>query len=75
MVIALCRANMDCLVSLGTNASYIYSIISILHHHFQSHHMSGLYAPTDFFETAAMLITFICLGTLMQQCCGFRQLM
>lgn len=26
-------ANMDVLVSLGTNASYAYSVISILHHH------------------------------------------
>jgi len=31
------RANMDVLVSLGTNASYAYSIISILHHHLRSH--------------------------------------
>ena len=57
-----CRANMDVLVSLGTNASYAYSLISILHHHFAQHHMSGDYRPTDFFETAAMLITFILLG-------------
>ena len=57
-----CRANMDVLVSLGTNASYIYSIISILHHHFMHHHETGLYRPTDFFETSAMLITFILLG-------------
>lgn len=26
-------ANMDVLVSLGTNASYIYSVISVMHHH------------------------------------------
>ncbi len=49
------RANMDVLVSLGTNASYAYSIISILHHHLRSHHVTGAYRPTDFFETAAML--------------------
>ena len=53
---------MDVLVSLGTNASYLYSIISILHHHFMHHHETGLYRPTDFFETSAMLITFILLG-------------
>ncbi len=46
---------MDVLVSLGTNASYAYSIISILHHHLRSHHVTGAYRPTDFFETAAML--------------------
>ena len=56
------RANMDVLVSLGTNASYIYSVISILHHHFQDHHMSGGYQPTDFFETSAMLITLVLFG-------------
>ncbi|KAK9810274.1 hypothetical protein WJX72_007760 [[Myrmecia] bisecta] len=56
------RANMDVLVSLGTNASYLYSIISILHHHRMQHYMTGAYRPTDFFETSAMLITFILLG-------------
>jgi P-type Cu+ transporter len=35
-------ANMDVLVSLGTNASYLYSVISILHHHFMRHHLSGV---------------------------------
>lgn len=53
---------MDVLVSLGTNASYLYSMISILHHHFMRHHVTGMYRPTDFFETSAMLITFILLG-------------
>jgi Cu+-exporting ATPase len=27
------RANMDVLVSMGTNASYLYSLISMVHHH------------------------------------------
>lgn len=53
---------MDVLVSLGTNASYLYSMISVLHHHFMNHHATGMYRPTDFFETSAMLITFILLG-------------
>ena len=34
-------ANMDVLVALGTLASYTYSVISILHHHFYGHHDSG----------------------------------
>ncbi|EFJ52982.1 hypothetical protein VOLCADRAFT_102604 [Volvox carteri f. nagariensis] len=85
-------ANMDVLVSLGTNASYAYSVISILFHHFTKHRLEGsyemsadmaaagppgsspaapgpagapqpmAYVPTDFFETSAMLITFILLG-------------
>jgi len=56
------RANMDCLVSFGTNAAYAYSMISIIHHHVMMHHMTGRYTPTDFFETSAMLITFVLLG-------------
>ncbi|KAG2435932.1 hypothetical protein HXX76_007127 [Chlamydomonas incerta] len=55
-------ANMDVLVSLGTNASYIYSVISIMFHHMNRHKLSSEYVPTDFFETSAMLITFILLG-------------
>eukprot|EP00894_Picocystis_sp_ML_P004363 jgi/Pico_ML_1/54880/g736.t1 len=55
-------ANMDVLVALGTSASYFYSVISILHHHFAGHHTTGEFEPTDFFETSAMLITFILLG-------------
>lgn len=53
---------MDVLVSLGTNSAYAYSAISILHHHVSKHHANGDYVPTDFFETSAMLITFILLG-------------
>jgi Cu+-exporting ATPase len=53
---------MDVLVSLGTNASYTYSMISVLHHHFMKHHVTGMYKPTDFFETSSMLITVILLG-------------
>ena len=53
---------MDVLVSLGTNASYAYSVISIMHHHFNAHHMTGGYQPTDFFETSAMLITLVLFG-------------
>ena len=66
------RANMDVLVSLGTSAAYLYSAVSVLHHHFARHHVmppdvpgkghSMLYVPTDFFETAAMLLSFILLG-------------
>lgn len=52
---------MDVLVALGTDASYAYSIISVLTHRFM-HHERSQYSPTDFFETSAMLITFILLG-------------
>ncbi len=39
-------ANMEVLVALGTDASYLYSVISILHHHFTRHHKHGTYTPT-----------------------------
>lgn len=56
-------ANMDVLVVLGTNASYIYSVLSVLHHHTSRHHRLGKdYTATDFFETCAMIISFICFG-------------
>jgi Cu+-exporting ATPase len=55
-------ANMDVLVSMGTNASYFYSVISILQHHFLNHHSTNAYVPTDFFETSAMIVTLIMLG-------------
>ncbi|KAL4449504.1 hypothetical protein ABPG77_007148 [Micractinium sp. CCAP 211/92] len=52
------RANMDVLVSVGTNAAYIYSILSIVYSRVQAQYEShGL-----FFETSALLITFVCLG-------------
>ncbi|KAJ9512553.1 hypothetical protein QJQ45_018941 [Haematococcus lacustris] len=65
-------ANMDLLVSLGTNASYTYSVISILFHHFNSHHRTHGYVPTDFFETCAMIITFILLGKWLEACAKGR---
>ena len=49
-------ANMDVLVSLGTNASYFYSVFAVIYGAFTS------FQDTDFFETSAMLITFILLG-------------
>jgi len=52
------RPNMDVLVSLGTNCAYLYSLLSIAwertHAEYDGH--------GNFFETSALLITFICLG-------------
>ncbi|KAI7843072.1 hypothetical protein COHA_003243 [Chlorella ohadii] len=52
------RANMDVLISVGTNAAFVYSLIAIVvsrvNMEFESH---GL-----FFETSSLLITFVCLG-------------
>ncbi|XP_048320300.2 probable copper-transporting ATPase HMA5 [Ziziphus jujuba] len=50
-------ANMDVLIALGTNAAYFYSVYSVLRAA-TSPHFKG----TDFFETSAMLISFILLG-------------
>jgi Cu+-exporting ATPase len=49
--------NMDVLIALGTNAAYFYSVYSVLRAA-TSHGFKG----TDFFETSAMLISFILLG-------------
>lgn len=54
-------ANMDVLVSLGTNAAYIYSVVSVFHR--RALHGRGVeVASMGFFETSALLITFISLG-------------
>lgn len=52
------RPNMDVLVSIGTNAAYIYSIIAIVWSRINMEYASH----GNFFETSALLITFICLG-------------
>ncbi|KAL2348047.1 hypothetical protein Fmac_002047 [Flemingia macrophylla] len=49
--------NMDVLIALGTNAAYFYSVYSVLRAA-TSPHFEG----NDFFETSAMLISFILLG-------------
>ncbi|KAL6986226.1 putative copper-transporting ATPase hma5 [Sarracenia purpurea var. burkii] len=50
-------ANMDVLIALGTNAAYFYSVYSVLRAA-----TSPEFKATDFFETSAMLISFILLG-------------
>lgn len=48
--------NMDVLVALGTTASYVYSVCALLYGA-----ATGFWSPT-YFETSAMLITFVLLG-------------
>ncbi|OVA10248.1 Cation-transporting P-type ATPase [Macleaya cordata] len=50
-------ANMDVLVALGTNAAYFYSVYILI-----KASTSNSFEGQDFFETSAMLITFILLG-------------
>ena len=48
--------NMDVLVMLGTSASYFYSVYALL-----EGAVTGFWPPT-YFETSAMLITFVLMG-------------
>ncbi|XP_061368670.1 copper-transporting ATPase RAN1-like isoform X1 [Gastrolobium bilobum] len=48
--------NMDVLVAVGTTASYVYSVCALLYGA-----ITGFWSPT-YFETSAMLITFVLLG-------------
>lgn len=48
--------NMDVLVALGTSASYFYSVGALLYGA-----LTGFWSTT-YFETSAMLITFVLLG-------------
>lgn len=48
--------NMDVLVVLGTTASYVYSVCALLYGAFAGFH------PPMYFETSAMIITFVLLG-------------
>ncbi|WCJ36920.1 Copper-transporting ATPase HMA4 [Euphorbia peplus] len=50
-------ANMDVLVALGTNTAYFYSVYIVL-----KAMTSDTFKELDFFETSAMLISFILLG-------------
>jgi len=55
-------ANMDVLVVLGTSSAYIYSMLSLLVGLCMPSHVQDVAQDTHFFETSAMLITFILLG-------------
>lgn len=58
------RANMDVLVSLGTNAAYLASLIAILQRRLQPAPPpgGGMAMPPDFFETSTALITLVLFG-------------
>ncbi|HKO76118.1 MAG TPA: heavy metal translocating P-type ATPase, partial [Flavobacterium sp.] len=57
-------ANMDTLVALGTGVAYIFSVFNTLFPHFW--HERGLHAHV-YFEAAAVIITFILLGRLLEE--------
>jgi len=55
-------ANMDVLVVLGTSSAYLYSMISMLSDIYRGQQTEVASRDSSFFETSAMLITFILLG-------------
>ena len=57
-------ANMDTLVALGTGVAYLFSVFNTLFPHFW--HQRGLHAHV-YFEAAAVIITFILLGRLLEE--------
>ncbi len=54
-------ANMDLLIALGTSAAYFYSLFAMIYPIFEPSFESEV-----FFETAALLITFVVLGKYME---------
>jgi len=57
-------ANMDTLVALGTGVAYLFSVFNTLFPHYW--HNQGLHAHV-YFEAAAVIITFILLGKLLEE--------
>lgn len=57
-------ANMDTLVALGTSVAYVFSVFNTLYPEFW--HQRGLHAHV-YFEAAAVIITFILLGKLLEE--------
>lgn len=56
---------MDVLISGGSLASYAYSLLSMTHR-YQQYQKGTVVDATDYFETAALLITFLSLGKLLE---------
>lgn len=58
------QSNMDTLVALSTGIAFIFSVFNVVFPHFW--HQKGLHAHV-YFEAAAVVITFILLGRLLEQ--------
>ncbi len=59
-------ADMDTLVAIGTWAAYGYSVVAVLAPGVVSMAMTGSGAPVLYFDTAAVIITLILLGRLLE---------
>eukprot|EP00041_Stephanoeca_diplocostata_P041850 m.9160 g.9160 ORF g.9160 m.9160 type:complete len:1016 (-) comp6847_c0_seq2:1268-4315(-) len=57
-----CSANMDVLITVGTSTAYFYSVASVI-----AALASAKYEGDQYFETSAMLITFIILGKYIEE--------
>ena len=73
-------SNMDVLVALGTSAAYLYGCQDVIRAFGSGSGDSGSGKAADFFETAAMLISFILLGKYLeckakQQACAAIELL
>ncbi|KAL0018333.1 hypothetical protein WJX77_003796 [Trebouxia sp. C0004] len=64
MILGVCT-NMDVLVSLGTSTAYIYSVINVVFKWVKASQGSEFDGP-DYFETSALLISFINLGKFLE---------
>ena len=56
---------MDVLVSMGTNTAYIYSVLNVVFKRVKASRGSEFDGP-DYFETSALLISFISLGKFLE---------
>ena len=59
--------NMDTLVAFGSGVSYIYSFVTLLHMTFEASHEAQMALMDDlYFESAAMIVTLITVGKLLE---------
>lgn len=58
------KANMDTLISISSTIAYFYSVLAII---FQDYFISKGVTPHFYFESAAMIITFVLLGKWLEE--------
>ena len=61
--------NMDSLIAIGTSVAYFYSVINLYLYYLKNNSLigiDGMKIPDLYFETSALLITFVVLGKLLE---------
>jgi len=61
--------NMDSLIAIGTSVAYFYSLVNLYLYYLENNSiigLDGMKIPDLYFETAALLITFVVLGKLLE---------